>query len=112
MQFSQFEKPMFRVALEGDTREVVALLDFIRFCYAEDVRNRLDTHPLGTSHVWKAWAAETYVGFSTSRLMLQSGNRDFGPALPTGVPSRLPWRREKYPSINKEIEKFKQEMFN
>ena len=101
MQFSKFEKEMFRVAFEGDTREVVALLDFTRFCYTEDVRNRLDTHPLGTSHVWKAWAAETYVGFSTSRLMLQSGNRTFGPALPTGVPSRLPWRREKYLSINK-----------
>ncbi len=105
MQFSQFEKPMFRVAFEGDTKEVVALLDFIRFCYTEDVRNKLDTHPLGPSHVWRAWADETYVGFSTSRLMLQSGHR-FGPALATQAPSRLPWKRDKF-DINEEIEKFK-----
>ena len=36
---------MFRVAFEGDTKEVVALLDFIRFCYTEDVRNKLVPTP-------------------------------------------------------------------
>ncbi|HYA39354.1 MAG TPA: hypothetical protein VEI74_13890 [Candidatus Methylomirabilis sp.] len=95
VHFSRFEKPMFRVAFEAERGDILPLLDFLRFIYVENVRERLLEHPLGPSHVWKAWADETYIGFSTGRIMLQSGHR-FAPAELTERPSRLPWRRDRF----------------
>jgi hypothetical protein len=95
IRFSRFEKQMFRVAFEGERSDILPLLDFLRFCYAENVRDRILDHPLGPSHVWKAWADETYLGFSTGRLMLQSGHR-FAPSELTGRSSWLPWGGDRF----------------
>jgi len=104
MQFSEFSKPMFRVAFAGAREEALQLIDFLRFLYAENVAERLLESPLGPSHVWHDWAKETYVGFSTGRMMLQSGHR-FGPAELTEAPSRLPWRRDRF-NPDAELAKF------
>lgn len=95
IRFSRFEKPMFRVAFEAEPSEALKLLDFLRFIYTENARDKILNHPLGPSHVWKSWADETYLGFSTARLMLQSGHR-FAPAELTVPPSRIPWRGDKF----------------
>lgn len=95
IRFSRFEKPMFRVAFEAELNETLKLLDFLRFIYTENARDKILDHPLGPSHIWKSWADETYLGFSTARLMLQSGHR-FAPAELTEQPSRLPWRRKNF----------------
>lgn len=86
---------MFRVAFETEREEALSLLDFLRFVYTENVRDRILDHPLGPSHVWKAWADETYIGFSTGRLMLQSGHR-FAPAELCERPPRWPWQRDNF----------------
>jgi hypothetical protein len=90
MHFSEFSKPMFRVAFEGAREEALQLIDFLRFLYAENVSEQLIESRLGPSHVWQDWAKETYVGFSTGR------SHRFGPALLTDAPGRLPWRRRRF----------------
>lgn len=92
---------MFRVAFEAEQNETLKLLDFLRFIFTENARHRIIDHPLGPSHVWKSWADETYLGFSTARLMLQSGHR-FAPAELSEQPSRLPWRRNKFDIASQE----------
>jgi hypothetical protein len=101
MRFHRFEKPMFRVAFLGERTETLSLIDFLRFVYTADVKSKLLNHPLGPSQVWQAWADETYIGFSTGRLMLRSGHR-FSSAELEEQTSRLPWKRDRFDPAEQE----------
>jgi len=95
MKFTNFSKPMFRVAFKGDQSEILPLIDFVRFIHTERVDERLADHPLGpASETWVPWASETYVGFSGYGVMLRSGDR-FSASEIEETPSGLPWKRDR-----------------
>lgn len=51
MKSSKFHEPMFTVALSADRRDALALIDFVRLLYEQDVAERLLCGPSGQSDV-------------------------------------------------------------
>ncbi len=103
MRFIGFQKPMFRVALEAAPDEQSRLIEYLRWLRLEHVPDRLRDHALGPSSLWSGWSAETYLGFSGERILLQSGHR-FGTA--ELVPSRWAWLGDRF-NVGREMRAFR-----
>ncbi len=105
VQFSRFHKPMFRVAFEDGEDDGFRLLDFLKWLHVEKIHQQIVAHPLGPADVWLGWSSETFVGFSSDRIMLQSGHH-FGPAERVPRLSILDRWRERF-AEKRQLQKFK-----
>lgn len=75
MKLTSCQKMMYQTLFCGDREDYLLLTDYLHYLYAENVRERLLTHPLfAPSELWKDWAEETFVGFSTEKMLLQGGH--------------------------------------
>lgn len=76
MKFTHRKRQMFQVALESEPEDALRLLDFMRFVIAGGLADTIGSHPLyAPSDMWTELCAETFVGFSASKLIIQSGHR-------------------------------------
>jgi len=68
-------KKMYQTLFCGERADYLALTQYLHYLFAENVREKLLPHPLfKPSELWNEWAGETFIGFSTDRLLLQGGH--------------------------------------
>lgn len=89
---------MFQTEFRGDLREFSDLLDYFRFVAEERVVERLADSVYGPSSTWRDWARKTFIGFSTSGVLVQSGhNFNVSRHVSWQERVRLPFQRRRTP---------------
>lgn len=73
MKFSFVNKKMFQAVFEGKSDDFISLLRYMEWWIREGY-DKLETSPFCPSALWKEWANQTFVGFSSSKMILQSGH--------------------------------------
>jgi len=75
MDFINRKKTMFQVTAKGAKADYIRLIDYCRWCIENDIGEKVARHKLfAPSGVWSEWSAETFLGFSTRNIILQSGH--------------------------------------
>jgi hypothetical protein len=75
MQWSTRDKPMFQTVFAPSREEALRLLEFARYLWVEDVAEKVAADPrFAPSALWRAWAGQTFVGFSLEKMLLQGGH--------------------------------------
>jgi hypothetical protein len=75
MHFSNRSKTMFQTIFVGAPDDYSLLLDFLRWLHEGDVANLVLNDPMySPSPLWQTWLSETFVGFSSNKMLLQGGH--------------------------------------
>ena len=76
MRVSSLDKPMFQSAYQIEVAESEQLLEYLLWCRRTDVHDQISSSGFGSSSpTWAEWVQQTFVGFSSNRLLIQSGHR-------------------------------------
>ena len=70
MEFKTLKAAAFQTAFSASPEDMLRLLAFIRFVAVE----KHDFGAFAPSEIWRSWASETFVGFSSQGIMLHSGH--------------------------------------
>ena len=93
MECSQRTKTAYQTLFSGSPEEYLQILDFLRYLHGGAALQKTYDHPLfAPSTLWRNWLSETFVGFSSDKLLLLGGHNfetsiEVGPTNPDAKPN-------------------------